>query len=62
MNASMTKPSPSHLHVWQPSREEVEAIVAEMRPVIDALATRERQRLTALTAELRPRRLALARR
>jgi len=59
MNVSMTKPSPGHLHVWQPSREEVEAIVVEMRPVIDALATRERQRLTALTARSLPRRSVL---
>ena len=46
MSASMTKPS---LSAWQPSREEVEAIVAEMRPVIDALAARERERLSAPT-------------
>lgn len=55
MSASVTKPSPSpSLGVWQPSREEVEAIVAEMRPLIDALATRERERLTTLTVSPRP--------
>jgi hypothetical protein len=34
---------------WHPTAEDVEAIVAEMRPLIDTLAVREAQRLSRLT-------------
>jgi hypothetical protein len=36
---------------WKPSSSEVAAIVAEMRPVIDAFADRDARRLAAWSAE-----------
>jgi hypothetical protein len=37
---------------WRPSADEVAAIVAELRPLITALATEERRRLDQLVGHL----------